>query len=198
MNESKDQALDEPTIRLGDGAGERAWILDAIASHENALLRYAQHFLGDLDRGRDVVQDTFLQLVRQPAEKLETEIRPFLKRWLFKVCRNRAIDVSRKENRMKLTPTDQLAEEIAEPKPTLHPQSSGPEAAAQTREESDSIGRRISNLSENQQEVLRLKFHGDLSYKEIAKVTGLTISNVGFLLHSAIGKLRQQVVSPAD
>ena len=102
MNESNGRPVEDPD--------QKTWIRNAIEEHESALVRYAQHFVGDLDRGRDVVQDTFLRLCRQPADKLENEIRPILVRWLFKVCRNRAIDVCRKENRMKLAPTDQLAE----------------------------------------------------------------------------------------
>ena len=48
----------------------------------------------------------------------------------------------------------------------------------------------IGRLSENQQEVVRLKFQEGLSYKEIAAVTELSVSNVGYLIHTAIKKLR--------
>ncbi|MEN8713450.1 MAG: sigma factor-like helix-turn-helix DNA-binding protein [Verrucomicrobiales bacterium] len=37
---------------------------------------------------------------------------------------------------------------------------------------------------------MRLKFQGDLSYKEISEVTGLSVSNVGFLIHTGIKRLR--------
>ena len=40
----------------------------------------------------------------------------------------------------------------------------------------------------------RLKFHGGLSYREIAEVMGITSTNVGFILHTAISKLRQRMV----
>ena len=45
-------------------------------------------------------------------------------------------------------------------------------------------------LPENQQEVVRLKFQNGMSYREIATVTELSVSNVGFLLHAAIQALR--------
>ncbi len=45
-------------------------------------------------------------------------------------------------------------------------------------------------LTENQQEVIRLKFQNDLSYREIAEITGMTVSNVGVLLHTGLKKLR--------
>ena len=64
MNESNGR----PVKDLGD----RAWIRNAIEAHESALLRYAQHFLRDPDRGRDVVQDTFLQLAVSPSRNWKT------------------------------------------------------------------------------------------------------------------------------
>ena len=51
----------------------------------------------------------------------------------------------------------------------------------------------IDGLPVNQQEVLRLKFQSGFSYQEIANVTGLTKSNVGVLLHTAITKLRTKL-----
>lgn len=62
--------------------------------------------------------------------------------------------------------------------------------AAQTQSE---ILRAISALPSNQREVVRLKFQNDLSYKEIAEVTGLSVTNVGFLLHTAIEAMRRQM-----
>ena len=64
-------------------------------------------------------------------------------------------------------------------------------------EQSETIGQvmqKIGALSSNQQEVLRLKFQSGFSYQEIADVTGLTKSNVGVLLHTALTKLRSQLI----
>jgi RNA polymerase sigma-70 factor (ECF subfamily) len=48
----------------------------------------------------------------------------------------------------------------------------------------------VDRLRPNQREVIRLKFMHDCSYQEIANVTGLSIGNVGFIMHTAIKKLR--------
>jgi RNA polymerase sigma factor (sigma-70 family) len=53
-------------------------------------------------------------------------------------------------------------------------------------------------LPENQQEVVRLKFQNGMSYKEIASVTELTVTNVGFLLHRAINTLRARIVASGE
>ncbi len=164
------------------------WIKCAIEQHEGPLLRYAQHFVHDLEMARDVVQDTFLQLCRKPDE----ELRPRLAQWLFTVCRNRAIDICRKERRMKLAPEDQLADKLAEKNDAA---AMRPSAAMEKSEAADGLLAQISQLPNRQQEVLRLKFNAGLSYKEIAEVTGLTSTNVGFILHTAISKLRQRLVN---
>ncbi len=163
------------------------WIKSAIEQHEGPLLRYAQHFVHDLETARDVVQDTFLQLCRKPDE----ELRPRLAQWLFTVCRNRAIDICRKERRMKLAPEDQLADKLAEKSEAA---AMRPSAAMEKSEAAEGLLAQISTLPNRQQEVLRLKFNAGLSYKEIAEVTGLTSTNVGFILHTAISKLRQRLV----
>ena len=65
-----------------------------------------------------------------------------------------------------------------------------PDSTILAEERQQTLLTQIAQLTTNQQDVLRLKFHGGLSYQEIADVTGLTKTNVGYLLHTAIGKLR--------
>ncbi|MEM7784129.1 MAG: sigma-70 family RNA polymerase sigma factor, partial [Planctomycetota bacterium] len=152
-------------------------------------LRYAQHFVFDLETARDVVQDTFLQMCR----KANDEIRPRLAQWLYTVCRNRAIDVCRKERRMKLASEDHLANSVADKN---DPQQN-PVAAMEKEEAAAGLIAQVSTLPDRQQEILRLKFNAGLSYKEIAEVTGLTSTNVGFILHTAISKLRVKLQANA-
>jgi RNA polymerase sigma-70 factor (ECF subfamily) len=52
--------------------------------------------------------------------------------------------------------------------------------------------RLIDRLPPNQQEVVRLKFQNGFSYKEISRITELSVSNVGFLIHTAVARLRTE------
>ena len=173
----------------GDSA-EEDWLRSAIDEHEYKLVRYAWQFVGDVERARDVVQDTFMKLCRHqqgldPGAKELTGTH--LTKWLYTVCRNRAIDVARKEKRMKSAPPGHFEEQLGT--------EASPDASALAAERQATLLSQIERLPNNQQEVIRLKFHGGLSYQQIADVTGLTKSNVGFLLHTAISKLRQRVAS---
>ncbi len=155
------------------------WIRKALREFESPLMRYAVSLLRDIDRARDVVQETFLRLCEQNPDA----VRPHLAPWLFKVCRNLALDLRRKEVRMAVA-TQQTQLRDAAP-PTVD--------VLEQKEALSMVNRLIGNLSENQREVLRLKFQTGLRYKEISEITGLSVSNVGFLLHTAIKTLREQL-----
>src|SRR3954463_1681688 len=120
--------MDEPG---GNGSGNGKylpldWIDAAVQRYQRPLIGYVARLLGnDLDAPRDVVQEAFLKLCEQDRGKIE----PHLAEWLFAVCRNRALDVRRKEKRMKLL--DESQAEV----PTG---SIDPSAAAQSRSDSTS------------------------------------------------------------
>lgn len=156
--------------------------------YERPLVRYALSIAGDLDSARDVVQETFIRFAREQRPDLHENPR-HLEAWLFTVCRNRALDHHRKHSRIVPMP---LAEDRADEDPT-------PSASLESRDTAACLLRLIEALPPNQQEVIRLKFQNDLSYKEIAEVTKLSVTNVGFLLHTGLKKLRRVLQeSPGD
>ena len=56
----------------------------------------------------------------------------------------------------------------------------------------------ISQLPHNQQEVVRLKFQNGFSYQEISRITSLSVGNVGFILHTALKALRQNLAAQPE
>lgn len=67
-----------------------------------------------------------------------------------------------------------------------------PSRAIETAEIQESVLRLIDLLPPNQQEVIRLKFQNGFSYKEISRITTLSVSNVGVLIHHAVARLRTE------
>jgi RNA polymerase sigma-70 factor (ECF subfamily) len=160
------------------------WVQAAVAEYEGRLLRYAAQITGDRERAADVVQDTFLKLCRQSRPELDGH----LAEWLYTVCRNRALDMHRREKRMRaLTVEQEQGESSAEPDQTL---------AVEQQDLARHVLQLVAGLSENQQEVVRLKFQDGLSYREISRITQLSVSNVGYLIHTAIQRLRTQLDPP--
>ncbi|MCA9208623.1 MAG: sigma-70 family RNA polymerase sigma factor [Pirellulaceae bacterium] len=162
---------------------ERAdWILAAVERHELDLLRYVASITGRAETAREVVQDTFLRLCQQSPGDLDGR----LAEWLFTVARNRALDVKRKERRMSTLTAEQTAGCLDN--------REAPQSSAETADDLQRVERLVAGLSDNQQEVLRLKFQSGLSYKQIAAVTGLSVSNVGYLLHTAVRSIRDSLM----
>ena len=63
--------------------------------------------------------------------------------------------------------------------------------AASVRKDDVALARSLfESLNEREREIVILKMEHDKSYKEIAEIMNLTVSNVGFILHGALKKLR--------
>jgi len=160
-------------------AKDTDWVASALEEYERPLTRYATHILGDVERAREVVQDTFLKLCRQNRDRL----RDHLAQWLYSVCRNRALDVLRKEKRMTGLSDAQYDMPAAGP---------GILSAMERDEQVSDVMKILRALPVNQQEVIRLKFQGDLSYQQISEITKLSVSNVGFLIHTGLKTIREK------
>jgi RNA polymerase sigma-70 factor (ECF subfamily) len=154
-----------------------------VEQYEGPLVRYAMGITGRLDHARDVVQDVFLRLWKMDYRQIDGHVAE----WLFRVCRNRALDVQRKESRMQAT-----EDSFLDGKASLEPP---PDKKAALRESFGEALRLLAQLPPNQQEVVRLKFQNDLSYQEISQITQLSVTNVGYLIHTALKTLRQQMRS---
>jgi RNA polymerase sigma factor (sigma-70 family) len=158
---------------------QEALVHRALRDHEGALVAYAVSIMGDLDRARDAVQDTIIKLWQQEAGKVNDA----LKSWLYTVCRNRCLDLLRRDRRLVALDDEDHQREIPANQPT-------PDESIQSHESQLALARWLNRLPANQKEVIRLKFQGDLSYKEISDITGLTETNVGFLIHTGLRRLR--------
>ena len=150
------------------------WVADALELHQRPLIRYAKWLLGDLESARDVVQETFLRLCRADPVRLEGHLAP----WLFTVCRNLALDARTKAARMASIDHHQF------------PVACDLDERHDARQALARIHAALQKLPTNQREVVYLKFQCDLSYKEISEITALSVSNVGFLLHTAVRAIR--------
>ena len=161
------------------------WIRSVVARYERQLTAYACHVMHSVDGARDVVQETFVRLCSADRRAVE----PRLAQWLFTVCRNLAIDVLRKERRMFMLSDGQAG--------NFESGDIGPSDAAERDDSVSSILQSMSELPEVQQEVIRLKFQHGLSYRQIGEIMNLTVTNVGFLIHTGLKTLRQKLAGDA-
>jgi RNA polymerase sigma-70 factor (ECF subfamily) len=167
-------------VMLPKNEPKTSWLIAAVERYEAPLVRYATAIVGDPDRARDVVQDTFLRLCREK----QSRIGGYLAQWLFTVCRNRSMDLRRKGRREAEWTGGSLAPDCLTTPPT---------AVLEDQEMLNQILQLVELLPENQREVLILKFRCDLSYNEISHVTGLSVTNVGFLVHTGLKTVRSKL-----
>jgi RNA polymerase sigma-70 factor (ECF subfamily) len=152
-------------------------IEQVFAALESPLLAYARRLLGDFAVAEDIVQEAFMKLHGQFQNVLAPQP------WLYRTVHNLAVDHQRRASKIVLMgdskDDDAPAGDAAESQPMPDEQIA--------RWESIGLVRLVlETLDARSREVIRLRFNEDLSYKEIAERTGLTVGHVGYLLHHAL------------
>ena len=142
--------------------------------YEAPLLRYAARYRPRT--AQDLVQEVFLRLVRESRKLNGVES---LSAWLYRVTRHLAIDEARKEARMQVRHRTVAVSEV---QPTAPVAVEGAELNAV-------VTAHIEALPEKQREVVILKLQEQRSYKDISAITGLSVTNVGYLIHKGLKKL---------
>lgn len=165
---------------------DAVWVQAALDRFERPLIRYAAGITGDIETARDVVQDTFLRLCTVNRVKVDSH----LAAWLYTVCRNRALDVRKKESRM-----EPLAGAQAE---TVESRGHAPSRVAAGREAHALVLEALRALPEQEQEAFRLKFQDELTYREIGQVMGVSLGTVSHLVASALDAIRLHLRGKLD
>ena len=154
--------------------------------HMDSLYRFALYMSGDKNDAEDLVQDTYLRAYKF-FDKFEkgTDCRV----WLFRIMRNAFINKYRHD---KGYPTMLSMSDIEEDKLEL-PIVSSPEMGIADNDFSDEVYQAIAEMPEIFRSVVMLADVEELSYKEIAALTGHPIGTVMSRLHRGRSMLRQSL-----
>lgn len=149
--------------------------------HAEDLFAFLVYRVGNRAVAEDLVADTFERVLRNRTRFNAT--RGSEKRWIYSIALNLARDQARRgvvERRV----TEQVATEASSG--TSH----SPLDAVDDRDE---LKQALLGLSEPELEVIALRFGGDLTLKEIARVLDQGESAVEGRLYRGLGKLREQL-----
>lgn len=131
----------------------------------------------------DIFQDAFLKMVRTMREGRYSEQGKFLP-WAIRVAHNLCMDHFRKvkQNVQILLPDGKDISDL------LGADAQGASDRIETRQVNQSIRQLIEELPEEQREVIVLRMYGDLSFKEIADMTNVSIN-------TALGRMRYGLIN---
>jgi RNA polymerase sigma-70 factor (ECF subfamily) len=141
---------------------------------------YAMSLLGDRTAAEDVTAQAFERLYRSRARLDRTRGTP--RAWLFAIARNAALDELRRRRRRP----EEIV--VADDLPAADQPGDGPLEELLRRE---TVHDALSRLDPREREIVLLKFHGQLSNGELARVLGISESNAGTRLHRALARLRE-------
>jgi RNA polymerase sigma-70 factor (ECF subfamily) len=139
-------------------------------------------YVASLLRDRSAAEDVTAQAFERAYRKRRSyrPARGSMDAWLFGIARNAALDELRKRKRRAVLETD--------PEDTGSP---APEDQAELAVRRETVRAALASLDGQERDLIALKFAGGLSNGEIARVLGMSESNVGTRLHRTITKLRE-------
>jgi RNA polymerase sigma factor (sigma-70 family) len=152
--------------------------------YQTPLLRYAAHLLNNATLAQDAVQNALIKLFRQWQCGMRPDSR--LKAWLFQVVHNEAVDLIRSEERRRRHHEGHAATMLDET-------SGGLYEDPKPDERLELVRTCMGVLTPAQRQVILLRMQQEMSYAEIARITGQSVGYVGFLLHEAVTKLSEAV-----
>jgi RNA polymerase sigma-70 factor (ECF subfamily) len=138
--------------------------------------------VGEREPAEDVVQEAFMKLHAQFNEVREP------RRWLFRTVHNLALNQRRASQ--KVVPMPQFAEGEEIPTPDPDPL---PDEQIIRLEGIGLVRLSLAALDERARALVKMKFEEDLSYKQIAEKTGLTLGHVGYILHHALKNIAAEL-----
>ena len=151
------------------------------AALESPLLSYALRLSGERGVAEDLVQEAFMKLHAQFAEVREP------RRWLYRTVHNLALNRRRNSAKtVSLAPAHESHSSHESYESHATDETPLPDAQIIRIESIGLVRLSLAALDERSREIIRLKFHEDLSYAEISARTGLKTGHVGYLLHHAL------------
>jgi len=130
----------------------------------------------------DIVSDTFLKMTQNLGSFDET--RASFATWLSRIAMRTLTDYYRWQSYRQNVEWDDVFS------PTVD-EKERPEGRLLAKEGKSELLLALGKLSEREQRIIELKFWGEMSNKEIAQAMDMTPSNVGVILHRAMGTLKK-------
>ena len=165
-------------------AGDVSCFQILVDRYQNKVYSYIMMLVRDRQLADDLFQDTFLKIIRTIKGGAYKEEGKFIQ-FAMRIAHNLIIDYFRKEKRLPMVdPTKEDYDMLA----NARMKDPSVEERIITEQIYDDPPKMINPPPHEQREVLNLRFYADLSYKEIADVTNVSIN-------TALGRMRYALIN---
>jgi RNA polymerase sigma-70 factor, ECF subfamily len=170
-------------------SGDVSAFSELVEAHQALVFGTALRLVRDREEAAEVSNRTFFKAYRSLADYDPN--RPF-RPWLLRIAANEALNALRGRTRQAAHAVTGEAAEIE-----LEQAPGGPDPAevAPRHEQTDAVRAAVERLPDSMRLVTVLRYFDDLSYAEIAEVTGQTVNAVGVTLLRARDRLRHELTT---
>ena len=155
-----------------------------IERHKNRIFNYILHSVKDVDLANDIFQETFVKAIMTIKQGRYVENGHF-PAWITRIAHNLIIDYFRQVKAENLQSTDDDEVNILNRKELA---DSTIEENIVTTQIHDDVRRLVKALPDSQREVLVMRYYKNMSFKEIADTTGVSIN-------TALGRMRYAILN---
>lgn len=182
-----EQRTDQELVRLY-AAGEEAGLEILIDRYKAKLYTSIYLLMKDESLAEDIFQDTFIKVINTLRSGRYNEEGKFLP-WVMRIAHNLVIDYYRKERRTPVV-VNSDGFDIFD---VLHFSDESAEARMIREQTYLDLRRMIRRLPDDQKEVLIMRHYGEMSFKEIAAVTEVSINTALGRMRYALNNLRKMM-----
>lgn len=163
--------------------GDEIALAALIERHQSKIYGFIYSKVMDRDVTEDIFQDTFIKVIKTLKTKNYNEEGKFLP-WVMRIAHNLIVDHFRKTKKM---PFNRDTEEYSVFS-IMTDNSPNIESRIISEQVEVDLQRLINELPDDQREVLVMRIYDDLSFKEIADLTGVSIN-------TALGRMRYALMN---
>jgi len=174
----------DPDLSLVDRylAGDMTAFDELMIRYERQIYRVCYRFVENRDDARDLAQEVFIKAFEHlPSFRRESS----LKTWLYRIAMNHCINHVKKNSR-EFVEVNELTGSI---RPSVH-------ADMEERERRERFRSMVQKLPPKQRAILEMRIHEQLSYEEIARMSGRSVSTIKASVFFALEKLRKLLKEP--
>ena len=183
MDINKSSLVLDATLVQEYVSGSEIAIEKLINRHQLRIFNYIKSKVLDRDTAEDIFQDTFIKVIKTLKSGVYNEEGKFLP-WVMRIAHNLVIDFFRKSNRIPTIENNDeydLFKFISDTTPNIE------RILFQDQLVKD-LQNLILELPDDQKEVLTLRLYRDMSFKEIAENTNVSIN-------TALGRMRYAIIN---